>query len=388
MNKLILYSVIVFILGISCDKDEISTEQSDKFVKYYGGLSVDRGNDVKQLPGGGYFIVGTITVGDNTDIFTLVTDKYGNSKTDLKPFDGNNLNDKASRMEILDDGGAVAIGTYQRALGNNDIWILRFNNLGDTVWTRKFGRSNDDEGYHLIINEVNEIIAVGYADSLPTGGVLNKQIWMHAVSLDGSNIWPNERRHGNITLDEVANSIVEVNDGYVLMGSRNPKNSTRNILLLKTNKYGIARLFREITSTDDDQGNMITDLSDGHFLVLGTRTNISTNTSDILLSKIDASFNMVEPLKILDNGENESASCFIYQNNRIHVLGTSVESRTDTRKILLIITDDAGNNPVYLKYGLKNITMEGYGMDNTSDGGYVFTGSNLVLYKIKDSGEL
>jgi hypothetical protein len=55
---------------------------------------------------------------------------------------------------------------------------------------------------------------------------------------------------------------------------------------------------------------------------------------------------------------------------------------------LLIITDESGNNPQYFRYGFKNIAMEGFGMDYTSDGGYIFTGSNLVLFKIKDSGEL
>ena len=274
-------------------------------------------------------------------------------------------------------------------MGNNDIWILRFNSQGDTLWTRKYGKSyGDDAGYHLIIDQSDNIIAVGYTDNLTSPGVHDKQIWMHAVDLNGNNFWPNERSYGDDTRDEVANSIVEVSDGYILAGSINPKNSTRNIFLLNTNKYGIVRLFRGIESNDDDQGNMITGLSDGNFMVLGTRTNVSTNTSDILLTKMDASFNIIGSPKILDNGENESASCFIRRNNQIHILGTTTESRTDTRKILLIIADESGSNPEYHVYGLKNILMEGFGMDYTSDGGYVFTGSNLVLYKTEDSGEL
>jgi hypothetical protein len=394
MNKLILYFVIVFFVGISCDKDEIGTGQADKFIKYYGGLAADHGNDVKQLPDGGYFIVGTITVGDNeTDIFTLITDKYGNSVSDLKTFDGNNLNDKISRMQLLDDGGAVAIGTFQRTLANNDIWLLRFNNRGDTIWTRKFGKSyGDDEGYNLIINKSNEIIAVGYTDSLTSGGIHNKQIWMHSIGLDGENIFATEKRHGFLDLDEVANCVLEVDDEYILIGSENPKNSSRNIFIKKTNSVGNINSSSQIASDDDDQGNMITILPDGNFLILSTKTNISTHNSDIVLIEIDGSFKDNKPLeilgeKILDDGENESASCFIYKNNQVHILGTTIESRTDTR-ILLIITDESGNNPQYFRYGFKNIAMEGFGMDYTSDGGYIFTGSNLVLFKIKDSGEL
>lgn len=395
MNKLILYSVFALIIGISCDKDEVSPKQADKFLKYYGGLSTDQGNDVRQLPDGGYFIIGTITIGDNnSDIFTLVTDEYGNSKAGLKTFDGNNLYDKASRMQLLPDGGAVAIGTCQQALGNNDIWILRFNSQGDTIWTRKYGKSyGDDEGYHLIINQASEIIAVGYTDSLNSGGIHNKQIWIHSISLDGENIFYSEKIHGFEPMDEVANCVLEVDDEYILIGSENLKNSSRNILIKKTNSVGNVNSSASIVRDDDYQGNMITILPDGNFLILGTKTNISTNASDIVLIEIDGSFKDNKPIeilneKILDDGENESASCFIHQNNRIQILGTTIETRTDTRNILLIITDESGNNPVYNKFGFKNIKMEGYGMDDTSDGGYVFTGSNLVLYKITDSGEL
>ena len=393
MTKLIIYSVFIILVGISCDKDEVSPRQADKFVKFYGGLSEDHGNDVRQLPEGGYFIIGTIKIGNYSDIFTLVTDEYGNSKAGLKTFDGNHLNDKASRMQLTDDGGAVAIGTFQQALGNNDIWVLRFNSQGDTLWTRRFGKSyGDDEGYHLIINSANEIIAVGYTEILTSGGVYDKQIWMHSISsLNGEDIFTSEKIHGLANLDEVVNCVLEVDNEYILIGSENPKNSSRNILIKKTNSVGNINSSATIPSDNDDQGNMITMLSDGNFLILGTKTDISDNTSDIVLIKINGSFKDNQKLeildeKILDDGENESASCFIQHNNRIHILGTT--AKTDTRKILLIITDESGNNPMYLKYGLKNIIMEGYGMDYTSDGGHVFTGSNLVLYKIKDSGEL
>jgi hypothetical protein len=393
MNRLILYFVIALIIGISCDEDEISPKQADKFIKYYGGIAADYGSDVRQLPDGGYFVVGTINIGDNTDVFTLVTDEYGNSRYDLQIFDGANLNDKVSRMQLLDDGGAVAIGTFQRTQTDNDIWLMRFNSRGDTVWTRKYGKSyGDDEGYNLIINKLKEIVAVGYSDSLTSTGIHDKQIWMHAVSLEGEDIFDSEKTPGIVPRDEVINCILEVDDGYVIVGTVIPKNGSRKILFAKTTTWGNVKRIKVLTSESDDQGIMITQLSEEEFLILGTRTNVSTNTSDIALLKIKVPLNENEQIqileeKLLDDNQNETASCFIHRNNKVHILGTSIESRTDTRKILLIITDNSGNNPQYYKYGLKNIALEGHGMDYTSDRGYVFTGSNLILYKIKDTDE-
>lgn len=391
MNKLILIFYLIFVITASCDKDSISPVQIEKFIKYYGGIEADHGSDVKQLPDGGYYIVGTINVGEQTDVFSLITDEFGNSTSDIKTFDGNHLDDKVSRIQLLPDGGAVAVGTYQRSAVNKDIWILRFNNIGDTVWTRKLGKSGNDEGSDLIINHSNQIVAVGFSEIPATEGNYGKQMWMHSIDLDGNNVWQNEKYIG-INEDEVANGIIEVNNGYILVGSKNIMNSNRNIFLIKTNDFGIVSNTAKLENVDDVQGEAVTTLSDGNFLILGTRTNVTTNSSDILLVKIDKSFEENAELevldeKILDGGENESASCFLYRDNRIHILGTTTEPRTEVSKILLIMTNESGADPQYLKFGLNNESIEGFGMDITTDGGFIFTGSNLTLFKTGKSGD-
>jgi hypothetical protein len=389
MQKLFLYSVIVLLFTVSCDQDEVSPKQADKFVKYYGGLSTDHGNDVKQLPDGGYFIVGTITVGvnENTDAFRLITDKYGNSEIDIKTF-GGPLNDKVAMMQLLPDGGAAVIGTYQRTLTNSDIWIMRFDNRGDTLWTRTFGTPNDDEGYALLVDS-DKIICTGYITE-SEGNVLNKQIWMYALYHDGNPAWPKERDHG-YNKDDEGTSILKVEDGLIVVGTTNglPFGTTsKNIALLKTDVNGLHGIMKAIGGEDDEYGKMIQVLPDGNLIILGTSVNITSNNSDIIISKVDASINELSEPVILDGGENETASSFLNKNNRIHILGTTVEPRTDSRRILLIIAGESGENPQYFKYGFKNEFMEGFGMDYTSDGGLVFTGSSLVLFKIKETGEL
>lgn len=389
MNKLIIYSVIALIIGISCDEDEMGPGQADKFVKYYGGLAEDYGSDVKQLPDGGYFVVGTITIGDNTDVFILITDKYGNSKVNIKTY-GGAFNDKISRMQLLPDGGVVAIGTYQRSLNNNDIWLMRFDNRGDTLWTRKFGDTGNDEGKGLLVNAEDEIVCTGFTTIQPDI-VPDKQIWMHAVFLDGSESWDDERNHGTRNKEDEGNDIVEAGSAYVVVGTTNGQplgTTSKNIAVwIAIDKKGISGYMQPIGGDDNDFGKMVRVLPDGNLLVIGTTVNTTSNNSDIILAKLDASFNVISEPKILDNGENEDASFLLYKNNQVYILGTTTEPRTVTKKILLINVSESGDNPLFFEYGLKNEVMEGYGMDQTSDGGFVFTGSNLVLYKIKDLDE-
>lgn len=380
----IIYFALILLIIAACDKYDTGVNQSETFIKYYGGNSSDYASDVKQLPDGGYFIVGTISMGENnTDVFTLITDEYGNSKADLKTY-GGPFKDKISRMQLLPGGGAVAIGTYQKTLTNSDIWVLLFNSKGDTLWTRKFGTINNDEGYGLLVNAENEIICTGYTN-IQRVGFIDKQIWMFALNSDGTNSWQEPRVRGAEKEDE-GNNIIEVEDGYIIVGTTNsyPVGTiSRNILLLKTDKKGTTWFPTPIGTNNDDYGKMVKQLPDGSLIVLGTTINTSSGNSDILLVKLEPSFNILWTV-ILNDGENETANSFIVDNDRIHILGTTFDPRTDTKKMLLITTNSEGTNPVYRKFGYSKEKIEGFGMDNTSDGGLILTGSSLMLYKLKD----
>ncbi|MBN2212751.1 MAG: hypothetical protein JW723_00775 [Bacteroidales bacterium] len=388
MNKLIIYTVIALFAGVACDKDDISPRQADRFIKNYGGRADEYGSDVKQLPDNGYFIVGTVNVGDNTDVFTLITDEYGNSKTGLKTF-GGPYNDKISMIELLPDGSAVATGTYQKSLNNSDIWIMRFDSKGDTLWTQKYGKAYNDEGTALLVNEEDSVIVcTGYTTVL-INNVQDKQIWLYARNLDGSILWPRERELG-YDKDDEGNYIVEVENGYVVVGTTQsiPSGTTsKNIALLKMDRNGVSGFMKSVGGDDDDYGKMVRVLPDGNLLVLGTTINSTSNSSDIILAKVDASLNAVTQIKALDNGGNEAACCLLFKDNTVHILGTTTDPRSVTKKTLLIITNESGDNPRFLEYSFKNDVFESFGIDYTSDGGFVFTGSNLVLYKIKDPDE-
>ncbi len=387
MKAATLFIIFFLLLGTACDNNDISPKQSETFLKFYGGNSLDHGNDVKQLPDGGYFVIGTLSISENnTDVFVLITDKFGNSKTDVRTF-GGPLSDKASKIQILSDGSAVAIGTYQKSIGNNDIWILRFNNLGDTLWTRKYGRSyGDDEGNNLIINSSDDIVAVGYCDSL-NNGIHNKQIWVHNITLDGIEVWPYARKHGSKDMDEIANSIVEVQDGYIMIGTSNripSETNIKSIYLVKIDSTALHGYPTTIGGIDDYYGKMIKTLPDGNFIILGNSINTSTGTSNIILSKVDNELVELFTTKNLDDGENETSNDLLIKDNQIYILGTTFDPKLDTKKMLMIKSDNNGENPVFYKYGFSKEKLDGYGMDNTSDGGFILTGSNLLLFKIKD----
>ena len=389
MNRISLYIGLLFLIVLSCDKDEISPKQEETFIKYYGGNTTDKCTDVKQLPGGGYFVIGTIEVSENnTDIFVFITDKSGNSKSNVKTI-GGPYNDKASRLQILPDGGAVVAGTYQNSVSNKDIWIIRFDNIGDVIWSKKYGKDyGDDEGEDIIINNDDNIVAVGYTDSLLSTGIHNKQIWMHCISTDGNIVWPYERIHGAKELDEKGNSVIELADGsYIVAGTSNfvpAETNRKSIYLMKVDDVALHGISITISDTIDLYGTMVKPLPDDNLIILGNAVNSVTGSTDIVLSKTNTNLNKLFSAKILDDGENETSNVIMVRDNQLFILGTTYDTKTNTKKMLLINTDSEGDNPVFHKYGYTKETIEGIGMDFTSDGGFIFAGSNMLLYKIKN----
>ncbi|MBN2613375.1 MAG: hypothetical protein JXB00_17610 [Bacteroidales bacterium] len=397
--KTLIFFFLIITAVISCDNFDISSKQSDTFIKFYGATNLDYGSDVKQLPNGKYFVTGTVSLSEsNASAFTLVTDEYGNSTTDLKTIAGeSNTSSRIAMTALLPDGGIIAIGTYQVRSGNNDIWVLRFNSQGDTTWTRKFGSSNNDEGMGLVINENNEIVCIGYTTVVVGTNIPDKQIWMHKLSLEGSELWPKERIHGatdddeKIAIDDIGNYIISENDGYIVVCTISEFSAGRNDKNINVIKFDINGLhpliIRQIKLSNDEESKIIKAIpeSNGYF-VLANSTSITDGSSDILLMKLNNNLDTTYT-RIIDNGESETASALVYKNNRIYILGTSYNTRNDTRRMLLISTSDNGENPVYNYYGFTKERIEGFGMGETADGGFILTGSNILLYKMLNPGD-
>ncbi len=109
--------------------------------KTYGGSTFDRANSIKETGDGGFIIGGTNSLGTQaTDIWLLKTDSYGDTMW-TKTY-GDSSDDKCNDVELTSDGGyilAAQSGSY--GAGSWDYWILKTDSMGDTLWTRVYGDS-------------------------------------------------------------------------------------------------------------------------------------------------------------------------------------------------------------------------------------------------------
>lgn len=110
------------------------------FQKTYGGIAGGVGYSVEQTTDGGYIIVGSSysASGVAPDIFLVKTNSNGDSVW-TKTYGGADI-DEANCVHQTFDGGYIICGsTFSFGVGNSDVYLIRTDSVGDTLWTKTYG---------------------------------------------------------------------------------------------------------------------------------------------------------------------------------------------------------------------------------------------------------
>ncbi|MFO7924683.1 MAG: hypothetical protein R6U58_13425 [Bacteroidales bacterium] len=400
LNKSVLHlsylAVFMLVLVSSCREETFSPAQADSFIKFYGNYYKNEGSDVKSLDDGGYVIAGNTSVNNSdSDIIVILTDKYGNEIGTPKNY-GGAYNDHASSLKVLSDGGFAIIGSteteaHDRAIISN-MYLIRTDSAGDTLWTKNYGGYSNDVGYHLSETSDGGFILIGYTEDIASGST---DILIVKTDPDGEMIW--SRTHGG-SGDDVGTYITETDDGYIYTGYTNsyskPGQSMSNIFIAKTNTNG--RLTFPITygSMGDDSGKSIISVPEGGYVVLGTTTNTSTNTRNIYLSRIEDDISKPLWTKSFGDEVNHDAVC-IKRTTEGNFIITGTQELSQADHVIFLLKTDSQGNPLFFKTFGGSGHQRGGAVDLSHDGGYIITGSNKVgansmitLIKTKGDGEL
>lgn len=136
--------------------------------KNYGGQEwgeTYRGNCVRQTDDGGYIITGLSPQG----LWLLKTDKSGDTLW-TKAYN-TSIGGTGYNVQQTKDGGYIVTGSTESLVAtlNNpdrDLWLLKTDSLGDTLWTRKYpGGGSEAIGYCLQQTNDSGFIVVGELNS-------------------------------------------------------------------------------------------------------------------------------------------------------------------------------------------------------------------------------
>jgi hypothetical protein len=156
--------------------------------KQYGGDGPDGAKAVvKALDNGGYFLTGYKNDIDSTgyNIWLLKTDANGDTLWS-KTFGGMDWDFAHSLTTLADSTYVLAGETYSFGNGQRDVYLIRFDANGDTLWTRTFGGSNDDAAKYIFTDRNNNLVVVGNTKSYGAG---NSDVYVIHLDANGDSLW-------------------------------------------------------------------------------------------------------------------------------------------------------------------------------------------------------
>jgi hypothetical protein len=147
------------------------------WTKTFGGIDDDRGHSVQQTSDGGYVVAGytvSFGAGNSSDVWLIKTDASGDTLW-TKTFGGSNSDGGYSVQQTSDGGYIVTGGTHSFGAGDYDVWLIKTDASGGTSWTKTFGGDSKDMGHSVQQTAEGGYVVTGYTESFGAG---DKDLWL------------------------------------------------------------------------------------------------------------------------------------------------------------------------------------------------------------------
>ena len=340
-----------------------------QWTKTFGGDSSDAGYSIQQTDDGGFIVIGkTRSFGaGNSDVWLIRTDSSGD--TLWTQTYGGVATDAGSSVRQISDGGHIIAGTtWSFGAGASDVWLIRTDSYGDTLWTQTFGRgsglpfSGRESGSSAeMTSDGGYIIAGnwGTGNSYFVGNIV-----LIKTNTNGDSLW---MRHFGGNGSRGLSAQQTSDGGYIIAG-----HNWYNAILIKTDANGDTlwtKMFEGISEVYSNRS--VHQTSDGGYVLC--RNTLSSDNYDVNLIKTDANGDTLWTKTFGDSGQDY---CYSVQQttDEGYVLCGYTNSYGSGDFDAWIIKTDANGDTLWTKNLGGSGADFGFSMQQTSDGGYVLCG--------------
>jgi hypothetical protein len=336
--------------------------------KTYGGSDFDVGRSVQETYDSGYIVTGhTYSYGaGHDDVYLIKTDSFGDTLW-TKTYGGSNRDEGNSIQETYDSGYIVTGFTSSYGAGSRDAYLIKTDSLGDTLWTKTYGGTYNEQGRSVQQTLDGGYIIAGWTESFGHGG---KDIYLIRTNSLGDTLWT--KTYGGID-DDQGYSVQQTSDGsYIIAGlTKSFGRGVQDVYLIKTDSLGDTLWTKTYGGTSSDAGFSVQQTSDGCYIITGGTYSYGAGSCDVYLIKTDS---LGDTLWTKTYGGSE-CDC-----------GRSVQETYDKGYIVIGYIDWYGISDVYLvKTDLSGDTLwtktfgglkeeQGFSVLQTSDSAYIIAG--------------
>jgi len=153
----------------------------------YGGSQAEFCESVYQFSGQGFFLAGwTYSFGaGDADGWMVITNQNGDSMWSQTY--GGTGDDRFYDALFTSDGNFMYGGhTDSFGHGSGDMWLLKTNEDGDSLWSKTFGGSGSENCSKILETDDGNFILAGHTSSYGAGGT---DFWLVKTNGNGDSLW-------------------------------------------------------------------------------------------------------------------------------------------------------------------------------------------------------
>jgi hypothetical protein len=303
----------------------------------------------RQTNDNGFILFGSLSYGNHAGIYCLKLDPLGNiqwqsifRKSAVTVW----VTQFGTCVYQTSDGGYIASGTSQvwgpDTMLLSEAFLVKTNAIGDTLWIKSYGGTYFETGNSVIQTANNGYILAGSTSETTHSFVTDSlDVFIVRTNSGGDTLW--SKRYGGND-NEWANSIQQSNDnGYIIAGTTTSFGAgNKDIYLIRTDANGNVMWSKTYGGAGDEEGNSVQLTDDGGYIITGSTTSFGAGSTDAYLIKTDSSGNLIWSKTFGEAGGTNEGLDVKQTNNGGFVLTGSSFSVGGYLSVLYIKTDEQG----------------------------------------------
>ena len=281
------------------------------------------------------------------------------------------------------DGCFAAVGyTYSFGPSGLNIYVVKVDAEGDTIWTRAIGGSGRDYGWGICQGVDGGCVIAGYTTSSGAG---REDVYVASIDADGAVVW--EETYGGNGSDE-GRTILRTSDGCFLVAGLTDSYGAgqSDSYLLKLNAEGDTVWTRVFGGAQSDWAESCCQAADGCYFICGT-TGSNGLSRDIYVTKVDAAGTTVWQRFYGDFStwisQDFGGAVVAEADGGLAVAGSRIILSTDPLDVYFLRADSLGVQIALKRYASPFIEY-GLSMCGMPDGGYLICGADKNEVTLKN----
>ncbi len=386
MKLKILFLLCATVALFSCNKDEISEQQADTFIKFFAdGDMMITGADIKQASDGGYVFIGTATYENETsDIYLAGTDKFGQAEDWSPVWIGGEFDDVGNRLEILDDGYLIFGNSDDSGDGNFDMYLVKTNFQGSVTWEHTYGNDLNNNGADVQVLDNGGFILAGSYTRLYIADTKEEKstIDPYILETDASGVQVGvDYNAGEDQFHEIPVAIRSTSSGYLVIGQKvDVATNESDLWMLLLPNLGLAVTIHDVPVAvgRDDYGVDLAVTDDDRIFFLANSQQ-SNGRLEALIGEVDVDNLSVDSSTVHTYNENKAGANLIVKDllyspdgSLVITGGKSIGGSSD----MLFLKLELSGGEMQRQFFGESGSQTGNAISNTSDQGYIIVGTN------------